>query len=258
MRAIVRLLALSALLVAVASGGALASSGGGYSLSWWTVDSGGGASAGGGYSLSGTAGQADAGAQAGGGYNLRGGFWAGMAPPPRPAEAPKIYLPQISGRVAAGPDLVVQAIGTAGGRLEIVIANLGDTAVAAPFWVDLAIEPRRAPDAPNDTWEMVGARGMAWGVTAALPPGASLTLRPGDTFYRPEKSLPGGSLAQGDRLYAHVDSASVGSADGAVRESHERRGEPYNNVLAASAEGAVALPGATLSVAPATGLPDRP
>ena len=52
--------------------------GGGYDLTWSTVDGGGGTfSAGGGYSLGGTAGQPDAGVLNGGGYTLGGGFWAG-------------------------------------------------------------------------------------------------------------------------------------------------------------------------------------
>ncbi len=74
------LLGLAVLLLAVA-GVALAQSGGGYDLSWWTVDGGGYTwSEGGGYSLGGTAGQPDAGAAlSGGGYTLTGGFWGGAA-----------------------------------------------------------------------------------------------------------------------------------------------------------------------------------
>jgi len=49
----------------------------GYSLPWWTVDSGGGASSGGNYQLSGTIGQPDAGTLSGGNYQLEGGFWGG-------------------------------------------------------------------------------------------------------------------------------------------------------------------------------------
>jgi len=64
------------------TGLAHAQSGGGYDLTWWTVDSGGGMSVGGGasnsYNLVGTAGQPDAGAAMnGGGYSLAGGFWGG-------------------------------------------------------------------------------------------------------------------------------------------------------------------------------------
>ena len=49
------------------------------SISWWTVDGGGGTSSGGAYTLSGTIGQADASTpMSGGAYTLTGGFWAGV------------------------------------------------------------------------------------------------------------------------------------------------------------------------------------
>jgi hypothetical protein len=74
-------LAVLLLLGAVALGAvapALAQSGGGYDLTWWTADGGGQTfSAGGGYSLGGTIGQPDAGLLAGTGYQLEGGFWSG-------------------------------------------------------------------------------------------------------------------------------------------------------------------------------------
>ncbi len=79
-------LALAALLVVAA--GALpitdwasmlavyAQAGGGYDLTWNTVDTGGATfAAGGGYTLGGTAGQPDAAVWSGGGYTLSGGFW---------------------------------------------------------------------------------------------------------------------------------------------------------------------------------------
>ena len=53
--------------------------GGGYDLSWWTADGGGGNSNGGGYALAGTIGQPEPGLLGGGGYNLGGGFWGGGA-----------------------------------------------------------------------------------------------------------------------------------------------------------------------------------
>jgi len=59
---------------------ALAQSGDGYDLSWWTVDGGGDMfSTGGNYTLSGTIGPPDAGAMTGGDYTLGGGFWGGGA-----------------------------------------------------------------------------------------------------------------------------------------------------------------------------------
>lgn len=60
---------------------ALAQTGGGYDLTWNSIDGGGATfSSGGGYSLGATIGQADAGAASGGGYALNGGFWAGVPP----------------------------------------------------------------------------------------------------------------------------------------------------------------------------------
>jgi len=54
--------------------------GGGYDLTWSTVDNGGATfSTGSGTSLGGTVGQPDAGAMIGGAYTLAGGFWDGAA-----------------------------------------------------------------------------------------------------------------------------------------------------------------------------------
>ena len=58
---------------------ALAWAQGGYSLSWWTVDGGGGVT-GGSDALGGTAGQPDAAVWQGGGYTLSGGFWESTPP----------------------------------------------------------------------------------------------------------------------------------------------------------------------------------
>jgi hypothetical protein len=48
-----------------------------YSISWHTIDGGGGQSSGGTYTLTGTIGQHDAAYSAGGDYELLGGFWPG-------------------------------------------------------------------------------------------------------------------------------------------------------------------------------------
>ena len=78
MRQTTLFLALTALLLLASV--ALAQSGGGYDLTWNTVDGGGYTfSEGGGYSLGGTVGQPDAGVLSGGGYTLAGGFWGGGA-----------------------------------------------------------------------------------------------------------------------------------------------------------------------------------
>jgi hypothetical protein len=80
------LLALTALLLLAS----VAFAQGGYDISWFTVDGGGGTSSGAPYTLSGTAGQPDAGVLSGGTYALAGGFWPGPAPPPH-----AVYLPLV-------------------------------------------------------------------------------------------------------------------------------------------------------------------
>jgi len=65
----------------------------GYTLDWWTVDSGGGTISGDGYTLVGTAGQPDAAAAlVGGGYLLSGGVWGGAASDTGPR---RVYLPVV-------------------------------------------------------------------------------------------------------------------------------------------------------------------
>ena len=54
----------------------LAQTGGGYDLTWSSIDGGGGTSSSGAYTMSGTTGQFDAGRTSGGGYTLVSGFWA--------------------------------------------------------------------------------------------------------------------------------------------------------------------------------------
>jgi hypothetical protein len=79
-----------ALLVAsiLAVSAVLAQTGGGYDLTWSTIDGGGGGSAGGGYQLAGTFGQPDAGTTLSNGvYALSGGFWGGTA------AGTRVYLP---------------------------------------------------------------------------------------------------------------------------------------------------------------------
>ena len=66
----------------------LAQTGGGYDLTWSSIDGGGGTSSSGGYTLSGTIGQYDASLSSGGSYTFVGGFWAA-------AGGSTIFLPVI-------------------------------------------------------------------------------------------------------------------------------------------------------------------
>lgn len=81
---------LAVLLLLALAVGTLAQSGGGYDITWNTVDGGGYTwSEGGGYALGGTVGQPDAGVLQGGDYTLAGGFWGGTT------VEYKIYLPLV-------------------------------------------------------------------------------------------------------------------------------------------------------------------
>ncbi len=94
---------LSALLVLAAGVAVYAQAGGGYDLTWNTVDGGGVTFAsGGGYTLGGTAGQPDAATWGGAsaplsmGYTLSGGFWhAGAGGGTPPGGETTVYLPLI-------------------------------------------------------------------------------------------------------------------------------------------------------------------
>ncbi len=69
--------------------GALRVQAGGYEISWWSVDNGGGAVASGAYAISGGVGQADAHASiTAGAYTVVGGFWVDQPP-----TAYVLYLP---------------------------------------------------------------------------------------------------------------------------------------------------------------------
>jgi hypothetical protein len=71
------------------------SSSGGYTISWWSVDGGGGTSQGGQFALSGTAGQPDAAVMSGGSYTLSSGFWNGRINGISGELGTTLYLPLI-------------------------------------------------------------------------------------------------------------------------------------------------------------------
>jgi hypothetical protein len=91
------LLAVAALvLLALAGPSVHAQSGGGYELTWTTIDAGGGTVTGGAYSLVSTIGQAEAGATASGGaYSLAGGVWGGSGSVISPPGGKRVYLPLV-------------------------------------------------------------------------------------------------------------------------------------------------------------------
>jgi uncharacterized repeat protein (TIGR01451 family) len=174
----------------------------------------------------------------------------------------QIYLPLITSQPAVplGPDLEVESIRIVNGELLITISNTGTAAVESGFWVDLYINPTSAPTEVNETWEMLGTRGMVWGVTAAalpLAPGATLTLRYNDDWYVADRSRPGDNLAAGDVIYVQVDSVNSDDAAGGVRELHELDDGAYNNIATLTLREAVTLPPHSPRLSGTAGLPLR-
>ncbi len=152
-----------------------------------------------------------------------------------------IYLPTIINSRAPyvqAPDLVVEHIIATSNGVYVVIKNQGDAPVLSSeaFWVDLYVNPDPVPTSVNQTWGSLCHEGLVWGVVAtALPlePGDALVLTIGDAYYWPEHSNFSGSLPAGTPIYVQVDSANANTTYGAVLESHEIVGGPYNNISAA-------------------------
>jgi len=82
MRRIPQVVVLITLTILLLVSVALAQTGNGFDLTWFTVDGGGSTSSGGPYVLSGTIGQSDAGGLSGGSYMLVGGFWSAFTEKP--------------------------------------------------------------------------------------------------------------------------------------------------------------------------------
>jgi hypothetical protein len=234
-------------------------------LTWTTVDGGGTSLATGGrYTLGLTSGQPDAGTAQGGRYTMATGFWDGLI-----AEVlHQIFVPlTLKGYFPPAPDLVVESITAAGNNVSLVLRNVGAAPAYEPFWVDVYIDPDPPPSAVNQPWQYLASQGLVWGVTTpAMPlaPGAAVTLTVGDVYFWPELSLANWPLPAGTAVYAQADSYNDATNYGAVLESHEITGGPYNNILgpvyvvplAGEALGP-ALPGGQ-STRPWGGLPARP
>jgi uncharacterized repeat protein (TIGR01451 family) len=175
-----------------------------------------------------------------------------------------VYLPVSLNDVIYAPDLTITSLTAEDGAIEMVIENQGNQPVVDTFWVDLYVDPERAPQSVNDTWYSLGQHGAVWGVDeSALPlaPGETVTLTLHDAYYHPMISNLPASLAAGTRLYAQVDSASVASSYGGVVEQDEIGGVVYNNIMGPVAAGEIALSlGATQAGGDRTlfGFPTRP
>ncbi len=154
-----------------------------------------------------------------------------------------LYLPLVLNNHVVAPNLVVKDLVAASDGITVVIENRGNAAVTDDFWVDVYVAPDTVPTAVNQTWEMVGTQGLAWGVEADLAAGEVLTLTVGGDYYAEEYSDVSWPLAVGTPVYAQVDSADAETDYGAVLEDHEISGGAYDNVAgpfasAAAADGA--------------------
>jgi hypothetical protein len=159
----------------------------------------------------------------------------------------RLYLPLVTrDQAALAPDLVVDTIVATRDSVEVVIRNRGGVRVLDEFWVDCYIDPYTVPTAVNQNWPMVGDHGVVWGVTAdalpALAPGGTITLTMGDAHYWPEYSSFPDSLAPGTPVHAQADSTDHATTYGAVLESHEIDGGPYNNISRATSTAALLEP----------------
>jgi hypothetical protein len=113
----------------------LAQQGGGYDLTWNTVDGGGQTSSGGGYTLSGTIGQPDPGLLTGGEYTLGGGFWAGgavTAPHAHRRYLPLVLRDHVPLYIVLGETDVVHGIGRdVGGDADTEVVVAGEPPLEA-------------------------------------------------------------------------------------------------------------------------------
>jgi hypothetical protein len=158
-----------------------------------------------------------------------------------------LHMPLVVSNHAFLPDLVVKSIVATRNDIQIVVENQGSAAVTQGFYVDVYVNPKRAPVDANEAWHTSGVssgRGLVWGIVveetsdpsqgiiAPLVPGQSLTLRYNDDFYWSDYSAMSWPLAVGTPIYAQVDSfPNSAYPDGLVLENHEYYDQAYNNIV---------------------------
>ncbi len=148
----------------------------------------------------------------------------------------RVYLPLVAKSYlpVAAPDLVIDSLLAAAGQITVTVRNQGRTPAVDEFWVDFYVAPDPAPTGVNQVWnDGRSVYGAVWGVAAAslpLDPGETLVLTLGDGNYQPARSHLPGLLAAGTLVMAQVDSANTATSYGAVLETHEIAGYPYNNL----------------------------
>ncbi|HEY1014938.1 MAG TPA: Ig-like domain-containing protein, partial [Herpetosiphonaceae bacterium] len=141
-----------------------------------------------------------------------------------------VYLPQVQrpsfANLTASVRISPQRSMFAAGEPVVVTVTITNTgnAPAAPFWVDLYLNPRQAP-AANQPWNtlcgLTPCFGLAWAVSSPLAPGQSVTLASTPGSYAAGQSVWPGWLPSGTtEIVALVDSFGPSEA-GAVAESNE-------------------------------------
>jgi len=145
----------------------------------------------------------------------------------------KSYLPRLaasepkadlSGKISLAPSKLSWQAGEPV-QINVTITNHG-TAPTAPFWADLYINPSAPPTAANQPWYnrcgLTPCFGMAWQVSAPIPPGGSITLTSTAGSYSPGHTVWEGWFAKGTSdLYLYVDSWNPGVPAGAIAEPNE-------------------------------------
>ena len=152
------------------------------------------------------------------------------------------YLPHIINHIASAPDLIVLNINVTSDDVQVVVKNQGNAPVNDNFWVDVYINPDIPPTGVNQTWVTQGGEGIVWGVTGTiLLPEETLTLTLNSPFFDLSESYFSGSVAADAAVYAQVDEVNLNTTYGNVLESHEIKGQPYNNILQATTNRAMTL-----------------
>jgi hypothetical protein len=179
-------------------------------------------------------------------------------------DVPELRLPLILNSMYPGADLRVAELSarefgsfarSAPNCVWVRIANYGTEPVTDEFWVDLYVDPTTAPTGVNQRWEDLCTYGAHWAITSArlpLEPGEYLYLisstedianvggvedaavtKGMDFVLATEANMPE-VISPTLHIYAQVDSVNLDTDYGAVYESDEEFGRPYNNILSRS------------------------
>jgi hypothetical protein len=145
-----------------------------------------------------------------------------------------VYLPLMLSGHTPLPDLIVREIIATTDDVQVVIENVGYSAVTDDFWVDVYIDPDPVPTGVNQVWyDGRSEQGIVWGITASqtpMNPGDVITLRINDQYYSTYYSGFTGPLPSGTEVWAQADAVNLNTNYGGVLETHEVGGGAYNNI----------------------------